>query len=82
MEAVEVSQYYFFFKLAVETKISKPQDFRTTLKEILACIFLSARPKSLVTLHYEIPCRTGGGGKLVAAALATELEPAAPPVTC
>ena len=30
-----------FFKLVDETKISKPQDFRTTFKQILACIFVS-----------------------------------------
>ena len=35
-----------------------PQDFRTTLKQILACIFLSVRPKLLVTFQYEIPCTT------------------------
>ena len=57
-EVVEVSRYYFFKKLVVETKMSLPQNFRTTFKQILACIFLSVRPKSLVTLHYEIPCKS------------------------
>ena len=56
LEAVEVSRYYFFKKLVVETKISKPQDFRSTFKQILACIFLSVKPKLLVTFQYEIPC--------------------------
>ena len=45
-----------FQELVFETKISKPQDFRTTFKWILACIFLTVRPKLLVTFHYEIPC--------------------------
>ena len=44
--------------------------------------YLLTRATLLCSLCYEIPCRTGGGGKLVAAALATGLEPAAPPVTC
>ena len=58
LEAVEVSRHYFFKKLVVETKMSLPQDFRTTFKQILACIFLSVRPKLLVTFQYEIPCTT------------------------
>ena len=45
-------------------------------------IYILTRVELLCSLCYEIPCRTGGGGKLVAAALATGLEPAAPPVTC
>ena len=36
--------------------MSKSQDFRTTFKQILACIFLFVRPKLLVTFQYEIPC--------------------------
>jgi hypothetical protein len=34
----------FFWKLVDETLISKSQDFRTTYKQILACIFLHCRP--------------------------------------
>ena len=45
-------------------------------------IYTLTRAELLCSLRYKIPCRTGGGGKLVAAALATGLEPAAPPVTC
>jgi hypothetical protein len=45
-----------FLKLVDEAKISKPQDLRTTFKQILACIFLSVIPKLLVTFQYEIPC--------------------------
>ena len=45
-----------FLKLVDEAKISKPQDLRTTFKQILACIFLSVRPKLLVTFQYEIHC--------------------------
>ena len=39
----------------------RKKGLRTTFKQILACIFLSVRPKSLVTLHYEIPCRRSIG---------------------
>jgi hypothetical protein len=42
--------------ITFETKMSLSQNYRTTFKQILACIFLSVRPKPLVTLHYEIPC--------------------------
>ena len=35
----------YFLKLVLETKLSLPQDFRTTVKQIVACIFL------LSTLH-------------------------------
>ena len=41
--------------ITFETKMSLSQNFRTAFKQILACIFLSVRPKPLVTLHYEIP---------------------------
>ena len=37
----------FFWKLVDETQISKSQDFRTTFKQILACIFLSVRYVSI-----------------------------------
>ena len=56
-----------FWKLVVWTKISMSQNFRTTFKQILACIFLSIRPKSLVTLFYEIvPCTTSSLPVLIA----------------
>ena len=46
-----------FWKLVDQTKISKPQDFRTLFKQILAYIFLSVRAYSDVTFQYEIPCK-------------------------
>ena len=36
----------FFWKLVDETQISKSQNFRTTFKQILVCIFLSVRVNS------------------------------------
>ena len=36
----------------IETKISKPKDFRTAFKQITVYIFLSVRPISLITLHF------------------------------
>ena len=44
------------WKLVDETKISKPQDFRNTFKQILACIFLSFRVYSWNKFQYKITC--------------------------
>ena len=53
-------QILLFWKLVDETKISKPQDFRTLFKQILAYIFLSVRANSNVTFQYEILCTRVG----------------------
>ena len=45
-----------FWKLVDETQISKPQNHTDTFIQNLTSIFLSVRPKLLVTFHYEIPC--------------------------
>ena len=45
-----------FWKLVLIIKMSTSQDFKTTLKYILTCIFLSLRAELLFNLCYEIPC--------------------------
>ena len=50
------SMLFFFWKLVDKTQISKPQDHTDTFKQNLTSIFLSARPKLLLTVQYEIPC--------------------------
>ena len=45
-----------FFKLVDETQMPQSQDFRTTFKQILACIFLSVRFNSKGTFQCETPC--------------------------
>ena len=46
-----------FWKLVDETELSKSQDRTDTFKNNLTSIFLSVRPKLLLTFQYEIPCR-------------------------
>ena len=45
-----------FWKLDDESQISKTQDHTDTFKHNLTSIFLSVRPKLLLTFQYEIPC--------------------------
>ena len=45
-----------FWKLFDETQMPHIQDIRTTLKQILACVFPSVRLNSKRTFQYEIPC--------------------------
>ena len=47
-----------FWKLDDESQISKTQDHTDTFKHNLTSIFLSVRPKLLLTFQYEIPCRS------------------------
>ena len=47
-----------FWKLDDESQISKTQDHTDTFKHNLTSIFLSVRPKLLLTFQYEIPCKT------------------------
>ena len=45
-----------FWKLVDKTQISKPQDHTDNFKHNPISIFLSVRPKLLLTFQYEIPC--------------------------
>ena len=45
-----------FWKLVLIIKISTSQDFKTTFKYNLSCIFLSLRAKLKNTLRFETPC--------------------------
>ena len=45
-----------FWKLVDKTQISKPQDHTDNFKHNPISIFLSVRPKLLLTVQYEIPC--------------------------
>ena len=45
-----------FWKLVDKTQISKPQDHTDNFKHNPKSIFLSVRPKLLLTFQYEIPC--------------------------
>ena len=54
LEAVEASLGYFFKNWFI--KMPTSQDFKTTFKCILTCIFLSLRAELLFNLCYEIPC--------------------------
>ena len=45
-----------FWKLVDKTQISKPQDHTDNFKHNPIGIFLSVRPKLLLTFQYEIPC--------------------------
>ena len=47
-----------FWKLDDESQISKTQDHTDTFKHNLTSIFLSVRPKLLLTFQYEIPCKS------------------------
>ena len=46
-----------FWKLDDESQISKSQDLTDIFKHNLISIFLSVRPKLLLTFQYEIPCK-------------------------
>ena len=50
-----------FLKTGWWNSNTKPQNFRTTFKQILVCIFLSVTVNSKVTLLYEIPCISSRG---------------------
>ena len=44
------------WKLVVIPKIPQSQDFRTTFKQNLTCIFVSVRLNLLLSFHSETPC--------------------------
>ena len=46
-------------KLVVILKIPQSQDFRTTFKQSLTCIFLSVTLYLLLSVHTQTPCHTG-----------------------
>ena len=52
-------QNMLLFKILVdETQTPQSQDFKSTFKQILVCIFLSVRDNLENTFHCETPCST------------------------
>ena len=56
-EAVEVSQYIFFWKLDDETQISEPPEPAMHHNSTRLLVFLPLRADLLRTLHYGTPCK-------------------------